>query len=188
MKVYLITLWKLMDPLYYSCTRLQLLKDTKMQSSIFRVRLTCYKGQDITLTDGTVFRKNDVLIKIHLHNAQVLHELSGMNNELRRAMILYKKVQDSLPLLASYIRQHKNAHEIKGIIGITLLNKGCERLGFESYSITSRIYKSFKQLALYPIYLLSTTNPYVLGKNAPSPKYLFMSKANLFDKYGTTAD
>lgn len=71
-------------------------------------------------------------------------------------MILYKKIKASLPHLALYIQRHKNTQEIKGIIGITLLNKGCERLGFESYAISSRSYKWFKQLAFYPIYLLST--------------------------------
>lgn len=98
-------------------------------------------------------------------------------------MILYKKIKASLPHLALYIQRHKNTQEIKGIIGITLLNKGCERLGFESYAISSRSYKWFKQLAFYPIYLLSTPKLILKDEKKTSPMYLFMSKECLLKKY-----
>ncbi|CDQ18159.1 hypothetical protein SAMN05192559_10298 [Halobacillus karajensis] len=185
-RLYFIALWKIVDPIYFSCTRLQHLGNKRNHPSIFRVRLTCYKGRDVTLSDGTVIKKNDVLLKIHLHNARLLHEFREMDSDLKKAMILYKKVKESFPHLACYLEQHRDVKDIKGIIGISVLNKGCERLGFDSYTISSPWYKWFKQLAHYPIYLLSTPKPYAIWKKRPSPKYLFMSKDRLLNKYGTS--
>lgn len=182
-RLYILSAWSTLDPLYYSFTRLHYLK-TKEQPTLFRVRLTRYKGREVVLSDGTMIKKNDVLVKIHLHNVQLLKELLTVNNDLKKAMILYKRVKESLPHLASYVYQHKDIDEIKGIIGITLLNKGCTRLGFEIFTILSPTYYRFKQLALFPIYYISTTRRSTKGKKAPSPNYLFMSKKSLLKKYG----
>ncbi|MGG1571988.1 YkoP family protein [Fictibacillus sp. NRS-1165] len=152
LRLYFISVWNMFDPLYYFFTRLQYLERTRVNTTIFRVRLTRYKGRTVVLSDGTCIKKNDVLVKIHLHNVQILKELQGMDNDLKKAMILYKKAKESLPYLALYIQRQKNEGEIKGIIGITMLNKGYERLGFEPYKISSRPYKWFKQLAHYPIF------------------------------------
>lgn len=102
------------------------------------------------------------------------------DNEVKRAFIIYKSVQESLPAVARYIQLKGGTQEIKGIIGITFLHKGANRLGFESHSIHSRCYKLFKQATLMPIYLLSSVS---FRKEIPTPMYLFMSKDKLFDRY-----
>lgn len=66
-----------------------------------------------------------------------------------------------------------------------MLNKGYERLGFEPYTILSRTYKWFKQLAHYPIYLSASP---AKERKSKTPKYLFMSKESLFKQYGTPPD
>ncbi|MBD1380654.1 hypothetical protein IC621_10475 [Bacillus sp. IB182487] len=182
MKLYIISAWSILDPVYYTFTRLQYLKQTEKKKTIFRVRLTRYKGREVVLSDGTIIKKNDTLVKIHLHNVQLLKELYNINNDIKRAVVVYKKIKESLPYLASYVEQHKKKEQIKGIIGITMLNRGSERLGFESFSITSRLYIWFKQLALFPIFLISSSNP-ARQKNK-SPNYLFMSTKSLLGKYG----
>ncbi|UAL53095.1 MULTISPECIES: YkoP family protein [Metabacillus] len=181
-RLYVISAWSIIDPLYFFFTRLHYLEQTKKNDTIFRVRLTRYKGRLVVLSDGTMIKKNDVLVKIHLHNARLLKELQSIDTDFKKAMLLYKKVKESLPHLALYIQRHKNKGEIKGIIGITMLTKGCERLGFESYTISSPTYKWFKKLALYPIYLLSMSKLPPKGKKRPSPKYVFMSKESLYEK------
>ncbi len=73
MRSCLLSIWYLLDPLYFFFTRLTLID--KRQSNVFRVRLTRYKGKDVILSDGTRIKKNDVLVKIHLHNVKLLKEL-----------------------------------------------------------------------------------------------------------------
>lgn len=186
MKRRIIQVWSYLDPIYISFTRLQCLEQLTGNRNIFRVRLTRYKGRAVTLSDGTYIKKNDLLVKIHLHNVRLLKEVQNFD-DFKKSIFLYKKIQQSLPDLAFYITQHKHYNDIKGIIGITLIDKGYKRLGFDTFLCSSRIYYWFKRMALYPIHYLSTSKSNTIKKNmsSPTPRYLFMSKNVLCTKYGS---
>ncbi|MGJ9459726.1 YkoP family protein [Oceanobacillus sp. CF4.6] len=177
---YFLSVWKLIDPIYYRLTRLEYIVNEEGKRTIIRVRLTRYKGRDFILADGTVIHRNDVLLKIHLHNVNLLKQVQGYDSELRRGLVIYKRVRDALPSIAHYIRIHENKDEIKGLIGITSLYKGCKRLGFETKSIQNSYYKFFKTLSFLPIGLLSTTTKH---RSRTIPMYLFMPKDQLLQKY-----
>lgn len=67
-----LNLWGWIDPIYFRFTRLDYVENHLGKRTIMRVRLTKYKGREITLSDGTVIHKNDLLLKIHLHNIKLL--------------------------------------------------------------------------------------------------------------------
>ncbi|MGN8647031.1 YkoP family protein [Gracilibacillus sp. HCP3S3_G5_1] len=183
-KLYVLTLWSVIDPIYFMFTRLTYIDDLKdSDRNIFRVRLTRYKGKESILSDGTVIRKNDVLIKIHLHNTRLMKRVKSINSDVRKAMVIHKSVEKSLPQLAEYINNHANFHEIKGIIGITMLNRGSSKLGFDAVEINNRFYRYFKCIALLPIYWLSVTSISIHNLKKHTPCYLFMSKEKLLEKY-----
>ena len=104
MKGYLISIWGLLDPLYYFCTRLTYLPCEETEGNIFRVKLTKYKGRNVVLSDGTQINKNDTLVKIHLHNVKLLKELKDIKSEIKKAKMIYRYVQKSLPGIEIYIR------------------------------------------------------------------------------------
>ena len=81
-----LSIWSVIDPFYYFFSRLTLID--KSQSNIFRVRLTKYKGIDVVLSDGTVIKKNDVLIKIHLHNIKLIKEMQHIESAVRRGLLI----------------------------------------------------------------------------------------------------
>ncbi|MFT4414098.1 YkoP family protein [Fredinandcohnia humi] len=181
MRSYVITIWTILDPIYYFFTRLTYIDD-ESNKNIFRVRLTRYKGKSCVLSDGTTIKKNDMLVKIHLHNVILLKELIGHQGETIKARIIYNQVKNSLPSLAKYLHNHPEQSYIKGIIGITALNKGCRRLGFETHSISNKYYLLFKQVVFMPMYCLAVSNVSLKSLRRP-PMYLFMSKNRLLDLY-----
>ncbi|MCQ6274889.1 hypothetical protein JMM81_07915 [Bacillus sp. V3B] len=184
MRGYVLSFWSLIDPLYYFFTRLTCLPCEEIKGNIFRIRLTKYKGRNIVLSDGTQINKNDTLVKIHFHNVRLLKELKDIKSEIKKAKIIYRYVQKSLPGIGVYIQNCRHSQEIKGIIGITLLNKGCERLGFEVVYISHPIYKWFKRLAFLPIGILFSQNASIRHiLNDQQPTYLFMSKKKLSNMY-----
>ena len=187
MKQRLIQVWGMLDSVYYFCTHLQCLEQITGNTNVFRVRLTRYKGREVVLSDGTLIKKNDLLVKIHLHNVRILKEMQCIDENFKKSLFLYKKVQASLPDLAFFIIHHNKNDQIKGIIGITMIDKGYKRLGFESFSLSSHSYLWFKRIAHYPIHLLSSSKPSSKGKKMPTPQYLFMSKDSICKKYGTFA-
>ncbi|MBP3040819.1 hypothetical protein J9303_15110 [Bacillaceae bacterium Marseille-Q3522] len=180
MKGYLISLWGIIDPFYYYCSRLTYLPN----DNIFRIRLTKYKGRNVVLSDGTQINKNDTLLKIHLHNVRLMKELKNVKNELKKAKIIYRYVQRSMPGLELYLRHHCPSRT-KAIIGITLLNKGCERLGFEIFDIRHPAYKWLKWCSFLPIEMLSSNKSAAAILKNHRPKYLFISKEKLVKLYRT---
>ena len=173
-------IWGMIDPIYFQFTRLNYVKNALGDRTIIRVRLTKYKGAKIILSDGTIINKNDLLLKIHLHNVKLLRKIINYPSDIRRALTTYKLVEESLPFVSHYIKGHQKREEIKGIIGITTLYKGSERLGFDVFPLKNKWYKRFKQIALFPIFFLSAEK---ISKEMTAPMYLIMSKKVLEKKY-----
>ncbi|MFC0274402.1 hypothetical protein ACFFIX_23940 [Metabacillus herbersteinensis] len=178
MRSYILSFWNVLDPLYYLLTRLEYID---RHSGIFRVRLTKYKGRTVILSDGTLIKKNDKLVKIHLHNSRILSELQYVPCSVRRGRTIFKRIFKSMPTLAEYIHNHKNSNEIKGAIGITMLHKGAEKLGFEIIQPCNMFYRLFKSMSQFPIFLLSSGRPKTL--KIPDTYYLFISKEKLLQTY-----
>lgn len=176
--------WGIIDIFYYNLTRLQsLAKQYANKQNILRVRTTTYKGYNVKLMDGTEINYNDKLIKIHLHNVRILKETKKFKSELKKAKWLYQAVERSLPEVALFIKEHKKCNEIKGIIGITMLDRVSDRLGFETKAISNVFYRRFKWLLQLPILYLSSSDRSLQSLLQQQPKYLFMSKETLFEKY-----
>lgn len=151
---------------------------------MLRVRVTKYKGRNIVLSDGTQIKRNDLLVKIHLHNVKLIRELKEVKSDLGKGKMIYRSVQMSLPSLDAYIQNHVRAKEIKGIIGITALNKGCSSLGFEVVAISNPLYRWFKSFAFLPIELLSSQTTSIISTlMSHKPSYIFMSRSTLSKMY-----
>ncbi|WP_449355483.1 YkoP family protein [Virgibacillus natechei] len=176
MRSYLLGVWDMLDPIYHSCTRLHYVPENKAGNTLFRVRLTSYQGHDVILNDGTMIHKHDLLLKIHLHNVKILNELYAIDSDLKRAVFIYHKIKHALPSLANYMKTHRKNNQIKGIIGITSLYKGANRLGFELFPIKNAYYRAYKKFSFLPIHLIANTSQ-------QDPVYLFMSKDALLNKY-----
>jgi hypothetical protein len=182
-RAYFLSLWSLWDPLYYGFSRLTVLDPSDRKSGVFRVRLVRYKGHEVTLRDGTHIMKNDLLVKIHLHNVRLLKEMYKIDGEFRKGLFIYKKIKVALPRLAQFVEEHERFDDIKGIIGISMLHQGSERLGFEIHEIFNRFYRTFKVVAQYPIHLLSADHPFKSAHKRAQPEYLFMAKTTLLSRY-----
>lgn len=173
----ILSLWRITDPLYYLLTRLHYIND---KNNIFRVRTTIYKGYPLTLSDGTKINKNDILIKIHLHNIRLLSTLAPIQDDFQRAKMFYHMIKHSLPGLAEYIYHHPMRDEIKAVIGISSLKLRSNTLGFEIRKLRNPIYKFLKWISLFPINYISNS---MFGSKHYEPYYFFMGKETLLAKY-----
>lgn len=177
----ILRIWKLFDPLFFLCSRLHYIHPSPHSNSIFRVRITKYKGQALILSDGTKINKNDLLLKIHLHNIRLLIEFLHIKNELCRTRLIYKTVFYSMPSLANYLKYHPMEKGIKGVIGITTINKGVKQLGFECFTPSNPMYNWCKKMGQLPISLLSSSTFKSFQNHHLT--YLIMSKDKLYSQY-----
>ncbi|WP_424474974.1 YkoP family protein [Oceanobacillus kimchii] len=179
MRNYLLDVWNIIDPIYYTCSRLHSVSENDQKNSnntLFRVRLTNYLGNDVVLQDGTIIHKHDLLLKIHLHNVKILNELRKTDNQFKKALYIYHEIKRGLPMLANYISLYEKSNEIKGIIGITSLSQGANKLGFEVFDIKNTYYRTYKKYAISPMNFIANTS-------IKAPVYLLMSKNKLINTY-----
>jgi len=182
----IISLCHFIDALFLYFRRLEYTYTNQNERTVFRVRITKYKGKHVDLSDGTSINKNDCLLKIHLHNVRILKEALSLKHPVQRSLVIYRMVEQSMPSLAMYIDKHPKSKQIKGIVGITMINRGVTHLGFEKSLPNSRCYKLLKFSTQFPIFLLSTTSISMRNIRKQCPTYLFMSKEKLFEKYMDT--
>lgn len=182
-RAFFLTIWHYFDPIYFSLTRLQYICPDRKENGVFRVRLTKYKGRDIVLSDGIKISKDDLMLKIHLHNVKLLEDFSHLKNGITKGRVVFKRVKESMPFLASFILNHPEKDRIKGVIGITLIRKGFRPLGFECVLPKNKLYCWFKKASQLLIFLLSRSSISDVNIKKIYPVYLMMSKEKLFELY-----
>jgi hypothetical protein len=178
-----LKIWTLLDGLYFSCSRLHYVNQE--ENNIFRVKLITYRGRKISLANGNWIQANDLMVKIHLHNCLLMSEIAHIKSGIKRALYIYQRVESSLPGLADFIAKHPKAESIKGILGVTILSRGVEHLGFEVKEIPNLYYQKMRQLYMKPLFILSSSN-HIKGswkKDKFVPKFLVMSKDQIFSRY-----
>jgi hypothetical protein len=181
MKSCMLLMWGLLDPVYYSFSRLKKVGNAA-GGNILRVKLLRYRGAEMLLADGTCIHKGDLLVKIHLHNVRLLKKMLTMSGEVKRGKYVYRRVEASLPELGAYIRNHRKFEEIKAIIGVTMLNKGTDSLGFETHPIPGAFYRIFKWATQLPLYCLFVSEP-IRSLKKHSIQYIIMSKDTLLARH-----
>ncbi|RKD26029.1 hypothetical protein BEP19_01230 [Ammoniphilus oxalaticus] len=177
----ILPIWGLIDQVYYHCNRLQFVD--RLEDNIFRVRITRYRGYPLQLRDGTKIEKGDLLVKIHLHNYSLVKKMRHLKSDVRRALFVYEAVKQSLPGLANYLKGHPLESQVKGILGVTVLNRGVRRLGFDTFNLKHPLYSAWKKSYMVPLTAIchGDFNQIFTGKY--EPKYLVMGKETLFDLY-----
>ncbi|MBP1933558.1 YkoP family protein [Ammoniphilus resinae] len=177
----ILPFWGIIDQIYFQFNRLQFID--KDGGNVFRVRPICYRGETLILKDGTEIHSGDLLLKIHLYNYALMKEMVGMRSEIRRALFVYQMVENSMPGLAKYLHLHPRSEEIKGVIGITLLNRGVRHLGFDSIPIANDYYRRWKKSYMVPMYYICHGFHKGNSNKKLDPKILVMSKNRLFESY-----
>ncbi|MDG5788430.1 hypothetical protein QA612_13150 [Evansella sp. AB-P1] len=177
MRNHLLNTWDILDPYYHKIRKFASI-ETDDKISVFRVHLIKYKGPTQILSDGNIILKGDLLIKIHLHNIKIIKLLQTITSSKQKTLLLYQMVKKALPKLAKYVNEHELRNKIKGICGVTMLNKLVGRLGFEIKPIPSLSYRILKYFSQLPIHYISTG---LVAKRYEKRRvsYLFMSKNEL---------
>lgn len=92
-----------------------------------------YKGKDVTIKDGTVIRKGDKILEIHIDNPNLVNLDTGYSS-------LFIMLREELANLGRLLPE-KEYEEYKAVLAITLLFRLASRAGFTVFEFES----SFKR-------------------------------------------
>ncbi len=104
-----------------------------------------------------------------------------MRAQSERESLFIRKYINRCRFFLTILTIIKKARKLKGIIGITMLDKGVERLGFDVITPVNPFYRFFKKVSHVPILYL-TSKPVSL-RHLPNSSYLFISKEKLQKTY-----
>ena len=170
----------------HTVLRLMGVKDLsdKGRPTVFRIALRKFRGKQLPLPDGTILKRGDLVVELHLNNS--FFKQFGEKKELLTLGLLAKqKVMHDLPAVARWIDANPRCDEIKAITGLTIINRGSQQAGFHSFDLPPlkglliRLYESIVVIMFHPSGYRRITRYW----KKLIPKHLVMSKKELFRKY-----
>ena len=156
--------------------------------SIFHVRVVPYKGKPLKLSDGQNIEDKDNIIELHFDNKKLFKLMSESRSMMHVAIKLIREVERAMPKLAALIASHKKFEHVRGLYGISMINKGAEQFGFSVLELPPGLFD--KMTRVYLKLLLQVLHP--SGKQRVkeqgtklSPRIIAMSMEEFQRRYGS---
>lgn len=155
-------------------------------SSIWRIALRRYHGKDWPIPGGSVLKRGELFLELHLNNDRLL-SLINENTLLERATIIaMREVRSGLPVVADFLNSSEKYGKVNIILGITLLHRGLGRIGFKTLDMKPGFFQAVT--GLYERWLLAVFHPDGFKglksyRFKLTPKYVVMTRQELIRLY-----
>ncbi|HIW32712.1 MAG TPA: polysaccharide deacetylase family protein [Candidatus Paenibacillus intestinavium] len=182
-KKVMISLWLTWEKVFHQVMRL---KDIESQNGpMFHYRLIKYKGKSFMMNDGQTLSQGDRIVELHFDNRKLSHIAFTSKNPLVVAVKTIREVERALPALALRITDEAKNTPIKAIQGITMINRGADKLGFSIHEMpkglflsSTKIYLKWLMKILTPTQTVTATRR-VREQVQEEPKILLMTLERL---------
>ncbi|OPY57726.1 MAG: Peptidoglycan-N-acetylglucosamine deacetylase [Pelotomaculum sp. PtaU1.Bin035] len=153
---------------------------------IWRLALRRYHGTKWIMPDGTALCAGDFYIELHLNNERLLNLISENTSIERMAIIAMREVRNGLPELARLITNDEQFSKAKVLLGITILHRGTERMGFTAYDIKPCFFRTVT--CWYEKMLLALFHPGGFKnlksyRDNLSPRYVVITRQEIIRRY-----
>lgn len=152
-------------------------------TNLFRLTKKRYQGPDLYDSSGNLLATvGDPIAEIHFDSIRFQFQETDTQKIGLRAL---SQVKESLPVLAQYIAESPEYQDTKVLLGLTMLNRGVRRLGFEVQELPST-WLNRKKGALQKI-LITVYHPLGIEHNKKrlgnEPKIVWISKQKLLENW-----
>jgi hypothetical protein len=154
--------------------------------TLFRVALRKYRGKTLTLPDGTVLRRGDLIGELHMHNEMLQEMSAGAGNDPAQLVFAAKKATlHSLAALAKRLAENPRYQNVQAVAGVSILHRGSQSAGFSAFAVpplTARLvgwYESLLLMIFHPAGKARVSR----HRKKLTPRLLVMSKEELFRRY-----
>jgi len=187
----LIKLWLGWEALFHKVMKLKAVKEVKEENgSMLHYRLITYKGAEISMYQDEVLTNGDLIAELHFDNRKLSEIAFTSKNPLVVAVKTIREVEKALPRLAMMLAAEQQTKNIKAIQGITMINRGADKLGFSIHNMPEGIFKKSTEMYLNILMKVLTPKQKSAQTNSPArqatveePKILIMSTNYLYDKF-----
>ncbi len=172
----LVAVWMLWERLFHRLFRLRPIGD----GTFFHYRITRYSGKELPLGNGDALKPGDRVMELHFDNRMLyrigLTSKSGIHTALR----MIRKMEEWLPEVAEHVERLPDRETIRGIYGITLINRGAEPFGFRLFDLPDGWFRRLTNLYLHLLIAIIRPSGAKREDRFPlSPKIVFMPREEL---------
>ncbi|WP_051620765.1 polysaccharide deacetylase family protein [Paenibacillus sp. UNC451MF] len=181
-----LSLWLKWESLYHVFFALE---PVDPDNQLLYYRVCTYHGKSIALPDGEEIRKGDRVVELHFNNEMMFHIAMDTRSMVQLAVQLIRAVQQLMPKMTERILNDTLTQDIKGIYGITMINRGPKQLGFTVTDLPRGLF--FVVTKLYLRMLLLVVHPegkkrLEIKKELLTPKILAISTKELQKRYSVS--
>lgn len=172
-------LWQRWEHFYARLFKVKRIDST----NLFRLTKRCYQGPNLYTPEGTlVAAKGDLFGEIHLDSIRLQMPKSS---DLSIGLTALKRVKASMSALAQHLYENPEFSDIKVLAGVTFLNRGVQRLGFNVQDLPPT--PSLKRIAQLQKMIMRVYHPSGNRRNnqrlGPIPKLVWITKEDLFKRF-----
>ncbi len=155
-------------------------------SRFLQLRIRKYEGKTLKLMDGEEIHSGERIAEMHLNN-HLLYQLGkSSRSSMHLAIQLIREMEQAMPKIASYILDNPAYQDVKGLYGISMINRGVTQFGFTVMELPEGVFAEMTKF--YLKLLMSVIHPQ--GKQRLNqkndmlvPKVLAMSRKELLRRY-----
>ncbi|MFZ5827020.1 MAG: YkoP family protein [Bacillota bacterium] len=156
------------------------------ESTVVGYAIRRYPGRSLTAADGTVLARGEPVIELHLDSRLLAAQTAGANTH-QRVLFLLREVIAGLHVIARLVRSDPALAKVRGVWGVTILNRVVDRLGFTVVDLTPGFTRWIT--TRYLKWLLSSYHPdgeerLHQREEELVPREIFMSTETLLSRYG----
>lgn len=182
-KKLIVSLWLKYEKLFQKVMSLKSLDGP--EGEMFHYRLITYKGKPLSLNNGAMLQKGDTVAELHLDNKKLSEFAFTSKNPLVVAVKTIREIERAMPILAKEILNEMKSKPVKALYGITMINRGADKLGFQIYDMpkglflySSRLYLKLIMKVLTPSHA-STVTKHAREATPEEPRIMIMSIEHL---------
>jgi peptidoglycan/xylan/chitin deacetylase (PgdA/CDA1 family) len=149
-----VSLWMAWEKCFHVLFRIETIGRGE---TVFHYRIRPYHGEPLQLKDGQTICNKDKVVELHFDNKKLLQLLSASRSVMQMAIQIIREVEKALPKLALSLQDRKQFEGVRGLYGISMINRGSESFGFSVidlpeglFSRMTRFYLKVLMMVLHP--------------------------------------
>ncbi len=184
-KPLLVNAWLGWERLFHLMFRLEPVGEG---GGMFYYRVRPYHGKTLQLQDGQQIHNNDKIVELHFDNERLFKVMNKSKSLVQVAITMIREVEKALPLISRQLALRTDYRELRGIYGISLINRGSEGFGFTVLELPQNLFG--RMTRLYLKMLLGVLHPTGLQRVTDrraqlTPKIMAMSIEEFKKRYSS---
>ncbi|WP_020615810.1 polysaccharide deacetylase family protein [Paenibacillus daejeonensis] len=116
--------------------------------AVFHYRIRKYHGPQLRLDDGETIRDGDEVVELHFDNRKLFETVASSGSVMRMAIYVVREVGKALPKLAAEMAGKPEFREVRGLYGISMINRGSQSFGFSTIDLPPGLFSRMTRLYL----------------------------------------